>query len=102
VDAIAYYKRAIAISSDHRSAHGNLGTALISQGRIAEAIAHYERAVALIRATPTRIPTRGSHWRRNRWQYALPPEAMLHVSCEDVIEDLEGQARRLIEFCGLP
>jgi hypothetical protein len=27
---------------------------------------------------------------------------MLEVACEDVVDDLEGQARRLIEYCGLP
>jgi tetratricopeptide (TPR) repeat protein len=36
------------------------------------------------------------HWRR-----ALPPGAILDVSYEDVVEDLEGQARRLIDYCGL-
>jgi hypothetical protein len=37
-----------------------------------------------------------AHWRR-----ALPPERMLEVRYEDVLEDLEGQARRLVAFCGL-
>ena len=27
---------------------------------------------------------------------------MLEVSYEDVVDDLEGQARRLIDYCGLP
>ncbi len=36
------------------------------------------------------------------WRSVLPPGAMLDVSYEDVVEDLEGQARRLIEYCGLP
>ncbi len=36
------------------------------------------------------------------WRSVLPPGAMLDVSYEDVIEDLEGQARRLIDYCGLP
>ena len=27
---------------------------------------------------------------------------MLDVSYEDVVDDLEGQARRLIDYCGLP
>ncbi len=37
------------------------------------------------------------HWRR-----VLPPGAMLDVAYEDVVDDLEGQARRLIAHCGLP
>jgi tetratricopeptide (TPR) repeat protein len=36
------------------------------------------------------------------WRSVLPPRAMLDVSYEDVVEDLEGQARRLIDYCGLP
>ena len=27
---------------------------------------------------------------------------MLDVSYEDVVDDIEGQARRLIDYCGLP
>jgi tetratricopeptide (TPR) repeat protein len=36
------------------------------------------------------------HWRR-----VLPPEAMIEVAYEDIVTDLPGQARRLLEFCGL-
>ena len=36
------------------------------------------------------------------WRSVLPPGAMLDVAYEDVVDDLEMQARRLIEFCGLP
>ena len=36
------------------------------------------------------------------WQSVLPPGAILHVAYEDVVNDLEGQARRLIDYCGLP
>src|ERR1700733_12159287 len=32
----------------------------------------------------------------------LAPDAMLDVAYEDVVNDLEGQARRLIDYCGLP
>lgn len=35
------------------------------------------------------------------WRAVLPPGAVLDVSYEDVIGDLEGQARRLIGYCGL-
>jgi tetratricopeptide (TPR) repeat protein len=38
----------------------------------------------------------------NHWRSVLPPGVMLDVSYEDVIDDLEGQARRLIDYCGLP
>ncbi len=38
-----------------------------------------------------------AHWRK-----VLPAGAMLDVSYEDVVGDLEGQARRLIDYCGLP
>ncbi|MGO8910709.1 MAG: tetratricopeptide repeat protein [Bradyrhizobium sp.] len=38
-----------------------------------------------------------AHWRR-----VLPPGRMLDVHYEDVVADLEGQARRIIAYCGLP
>jgi len=38
----------------------------------------------------------------NHWRSVLPPDAMLDVSYEQVVDDLERQARRLIDFCGLP
>jgi tetratricopeptide (TPR) repeat protein len=49
----------------------------------------------------------GRHYRRYRelmthWRSVLPPDAILDVSYEDVVDDLEGQARRLIDYCGLP
>ena len=36
------------------------------------------------------------HWRR-----VLPPGVMLEVQYEEVTDDLEGQARRLVAHCGL-
>jgi Tfp pilus assembly protein PilF len=36
------------------------------------------------------------------WRSMLPPTAMLEVCYENVVNDLEGQARRLIDYCGLP
>ena len=36
------------------------------------------------------------------WRSVLPAGAMLDVSYEDVVDDLEEQARRLIDYCGLP
>ncbi|HEX4794037.1 MAG TPA: tetratricopeptide repeat protein [Humisphaera sp.] len=36
------------------------------------------------------------------WRSVLPPDAMLDVVYEDVVENLEQQARRLIDYCGLP
>jgi hypothetical protein len=35
------------------------------------------------------------------WRAALPPEAMMEVGYEDLVGDIEGQARRLVAFCGL-
>ncbi|MBS0644081.1 MAG: tetratricopeptide repeat protein [Proteobacteria bacterium] len=36
------------------------------------------------------------------WRAALPPGVMLDVRYEEVVADLEGMIRRLLEFCGLP
>jgi len=36
------------------------------------------------------------------WRAVLPPEALLTVRYDDVVDDLDGQARRLVAFCGLP
>jgi hypothetical protein len=49
----------------------------------------------------------GRYYRRYRelmthWQSVLPSDAMLDVSYEEVVDDLEGQSRRLIDYCGLP
>ncbi len=35
------------------------------------------------------------------WREVLPPGAMLEVQYEDVVADLETQARRIIAYCGL-
>jgi hypothetical protein len=35
------------------------------------------------------------------WRRALPRDAMLEVAYEDLVADLAGQSRRLLEFCGL-
>jgi tetratricopeptide (TPR) repeat protein len=36
------------------------------------------------------------------WRSVLPSDAMLDVVYEHVVDDLEGQARRLTDYCGLP
>jgi hypothetical protein len=36
------------------------------------------------------------------WRHVLPAHSILEVCYEDVIGDLEGQARRIIDYCGLP
>jgi len=36
------------------------------------------------------------------WHTVLPAGRMLEVRYENVVTDLESQARRLVEFCGLP
>jgi hypothetical protein len=38
-----------------------------------------------------------AHWRR-----LLPPEAMLEVDYEDLVADLEGETRRILDHCALP
>jgi tetratricopeptide (TPR) repeat protein len=45
---------------------------------------------------------RGYRELMTHWRSVLPPGAVLDVSYEDVVDDLEGQARRLIDYCGLP
>jgi hypothetical protein len=35
------------------------------------------------------------------WRTVLPPESLLTVRYEDVVDDLESQARRIVAFCGL-
>jgi tetratricopeptide (TPR) repeat protein len=35
------------------------------------------------------------------WREVLPEDAMLEVDYEDVVADLEGQARRIVAYCGL-
>ncbi|HEX4145070.1 MAG TPA: tetratricopeptide repeat protein [Pirellulales bacterium] len=42
------------------------------------------------------------HELMEHWRGVLPAGAMLDVSYENVVDDLERQARRLIDFCGLP
>ncbi len=36
------------------------------------------------------------------WHRVLPAQAILDVRYEDVVGDLEGQARRIVAYCGLP
>ena len=36
------------------------------------------------------------------WRSVLPPDAVLDVSYEAVVDNLKGQARRLLDYCGLP
>lgn len=38
----------------------------------------------------------------HHWREALPPERALEVRYEDVVEDFETQARRIVDYCGLP
>jgi tetratricopeptide (TPR) repeat protein len=49
----------------------------------------------------------GRHYRQyqdmmEHWEDVLPRGTILDVQYEDVVDDLEGQARRLLDFCGLP
>lgn len=45
---------------------------------------------------------RGYHGLMAHWREVLPQDAFLDVRYEDVVADTEGQARRILEFCGLP
>jgi hypothetical protein len=36
------------------------------------------------------------------WRHVLPPGVMLEVRYEDVVADLEGQARRILSHCDMP
>lgn len=38
----------------------------------------------------------------NHWRSVLSADAMLEVAYEDVVDEIEAQARRMVEFCGLP
>lgn len=48
------------------------------------------------------------HYYRNyaklmaHWRSVIPSARLLEVSYETVVDDFEAQARRLVEFCGLP
>jgi len=35
------------------------------------------------------------------WRHVLPRDFMLEIVYEDLVDDLEGNARRMVEFCGL-
>jgi hypothetical protein len=35
------------------------------------------------------------------WRNVLPPGVMLDVQYEDLVADLEGQARAIVDYCGL-
>lgn len=37
-----------------------------------------------------------------RFRAGIPPERFLELSYEALVEDLEGQTRRMLDFCGLP
>lgn len=42
------------------------------------------------------------HRLMEHWRAVLPANAMFDVVYERVVDDIEGEARRLIEYCGLP
>ncbi|MEQ1864323.1 MAG: tetratricopeptide repeat protein [Micropepsaceae bacterium] len=44
---------------------------------------------------------RAYHGLMAHWREALPEGAFLDVQYEDVVADVEGQARRLLDYCGL-
>jgi hypothetical protein len=53
------------------------------------------------------LETLGGHYLRYRklmahWREVLPPGRILDVRYEDVVADLEGEARRMLAYLGLP
>ena len=49
----------------------------------------------------------GRHYRRyldlmDHWRRVLPQGSMLEVQYEDLIENFEGEARRILDYCDLP
>ena len=44
---------------------------------------------------------RAYHGLMAHWRQVLPPGAFLDVQYEEVVGDVEGQSRRMLEFCGL-
>ncbi len=45
---------------------------------------------------------RGYERLMDHWRQVLPAGAMLEVQYEELVEDLEGQTRRMLSSCGLP
>jgi tetratricopeptide (TPR) repeat protein len=45
---------------------------------------------------------RGYRHLMEHWWAALPPGAMLEVRYEDMVSNIESQARRILAYCGLP
>jgi tetratricopeptide (TPR) repeat protein len=49
----------------------------------------------------------GRHYRMyldvmDHWRAVLPADSMLEISYETLVTDLEGQTRRILDYCGLP
>ncbi|MBI1211709.1 MAG: tetratricopeptide repeat protein [Alphaproteobacteria bacterium] len=44
---------------------------------------------------------RAYHGLMEHWRAVLPPLAFLDVQYEEIVADLEGQARRILDYCGL-
>jgi tetratricopeptide (TPR) repeat protein len=45
---------------------------------------------------------RAYDWLMAHWREVLPPGVMLELRYEELVGDLEGQSRRMLEHCGLP
>ncbi len=45
---------------------------------------------------------RGYERLMEHWRAVLPPGAMLEIDYEDIVGDLEREARRIVAYCGLP
>jgi Flp pilus assembly protein TadD len=45
---------------------------------------------------------RAYHGLMQHWRAVLPPAAMFELSYEALVDDLEAQSRRLLDYCGVP
>jgi Flp pilus assembly protein TadD len=85
-EAIAHFQRALSLQPSLAEAHYNLGNALVQKGRLAEAIEHYEAAVAALPGNP--------YVRSNlAWLLATSPDAAVRNGARAV--ELAQQAERL-------
>jgi hypothetical protein len=72
-------------------------TCLSCYSKLFESGHHYSYDLAELGRFYRRYAELMQHWRS-----VLPADSMLEVVYEDVVDDIEKQARRLIDYCGLP
>ena len=57
--------------------------------------------VAVLRTKPGTVFT-DYHRLMNHWRTVMPADSFYDISYEQLVADNENQARKLIDFCGLP